>query len=253
MKGKEDIKNIIIIIKEIKIKTIKEMIIGHIRGTTNTTIINKERKEETREARIITERITRMRAREEIKKVDSNNIEIITTKMETIEAVKEEDIKVEIRVIDSKLITKVKLLAHKITIIHRQSKVIKVVKVDLEEIIRIKEIEEKAIEVATIITIEVIEEDTGTIMIEVVNMIEMKDQIIMNQLPEEKGRIILEWIIEIDKIIDKIIDNKIIGKMIISKIIEVKDRDKIIEVEIDRIIEEATDNTITKEETDRNM
>ena len=119
MKGKEDIKNIIIIIKEIKIKTIKEMIIDHIRGTTNIMIINKERKEEIREVRIITERITRMMVKEEIKKVDSNNIEIITIKMETIEVIKEEDIKVEIRVSDSRLITKVKLFAHKKTVIHR--------------------------------------------------------------------------------------------------------------------------------------
>ena len=139
-------------------------------------------------------------------------------------------------------------------------------KVDLEEIIRIKETEGKAIEVVTIIIIEAIEEDTKIIMIEVVNnMIEMNDQIIMNQSPEEKGRIIREWIIDkiidkiIGKIIDKIIDSKI-GKMIISRIIEVEidkiievEIDRIIEVETDRIIEEGTDHIIIEEATDRNM
>ena len=135
---------------------------------------------------------------------------------------------------------------------------------DLEEIIRIKETEGKAIEVVTIIIIEAIEEDTKIIMIEVA-MIEMNDQIIMNQSPEEKGRIIREWIIDkiidkiIGKIIDKIIDSKI-GKMIISRIIEVEidkiievETDRIIEVETDRIIEEGTDHIIIEEATDRNM
>lgn len=56
------------------------------------------------------------------------------------------------------------------------------VREDLKEIIRIKEIEEKAREVDTIIIIEEIEEGTGITTIEVVNnMIEMKDKIITNQ------------------------------------------------------------------------
>ena len=117
MRDKEDIKNTTIIIKEIKIKTINGTKIDHIKEIINIMITSKEKKEVTRAVIIITERITKMMAQEEIKMEDSNNIEIITIKMETIEAVKEEDIKAEIKVIDSKLIIKVRLFVHRKTTI----------------------------------------------------------------------------------------------------------------------------------------
>lgn len=117
MRDKEDIKNTTIIIKEIKIKTINGTKIDHIKEIINTMITSKEKKEVTRAVIIITERITRMMAKEEIKMEDSNNIEIITIRMETIEVVKEEDIKAEIKVIDSKLIIKVRPFVHRKTTI----------------------------------------------------------------------------------------------------------------------------------------